>query len=239
MKTTFITFLLLWGSSLMAQSDHICQILMQNEHTEEELKQCIDEFGKPQSLEEAEQVEHAQKESEQEQAELLEEKYTKIFEGSEIKKYGVPFVAVRNFYNYGAITNKETMTKADHLCRYLGFDESVGEPVLSQELHDFENKDFLGVYINRNFFGKMKDAKQFKLWPSKRPSSIHTYKKLACRKDRQDEDPVGAMIENVETMNSMSSTSKSSVQVNDEPRESNPQDLSPYLYKSQEKTNQR
>lgn len=224
------------SSALAQQATHICDELMRQEHTAEDLRRCIAEFGEPESIrqarEEQRRADVAQAQTQQER----EQFFDKTFTEAELRRFGAPYVGKRNFYDvYGSIYKSKTLTDGKDLCKYLGFDKALSEGSLSSEMEDFENRSFVGVTVDKPFLGSL-EAKQFRFDESDDPSNIQVYTSITCRRDRKEGDPENSVVGSTEALNnhiqSASETSREGVRENNSSRRENRSidANSPYLY---------
>src|SRR5690606_39424186 len=113
-------------------------------HTEAEMQRCIQEFGEPASFREAREDQRRVDSAAAQTAEERARYYDKTFTSAELKRFGAPYVAKRNFYDvYGRIYKTKTLTSAKNLCKYLGFEKNLNDGSISAEMDDFENRSFL------------------------------------------------------------------------------------------------
>lgn len=182
-------------------SVHICEELMRQEHTEAEMKTCIEEFGEPASFRQSRDDQRRQNDASA-QAQLEREQFfDKTFTAAELRRFGAPYVARRNYYDaYGRVYKKKDLTEAKHLCKYLDFDKALNEGTLSSVMEDFENQSFVGVTVKDPLFGSL-NADQFRFDESDDPSNIQIFTSLTCRRDRKDGDPESAVVSSTEAMN--------------------------------------
>ncbi len=222
-------------SSAFAQDVHICEELMRQEHTEAEMKTCIEEFGEPESFrtnrDQQRRSEDAQAEAQRER----EQYFDKIFTSAELRRFGAPYVARRNFYSSnGRIYRTKNLTEEKDLCKYLGFDENVGDGAVSEAMEDFDHMNFVGVTVNDPLFSSL-EAKQFRFDESDDPSNIQVYTSLVCRRDRKEGDPESSVVSSTEAVNDAIQSGSFASQQNDQDnsqRRRSPviDENSPYIY---------
>ncbi len=222
------------GSSVAySQSIHICEELMRQEHTPAELQRCIDEFGEPESIREARREREREQRSRQEAAQERARYYDKSFSGSELLRFGAPYVAVQGLYrNDGRVRRVKKITKPDELCIYLGFERALDDGSLSDIMEDYQHPGFVGVeasgYIDQYGVAQTK-AEQFK-FNDRKPSYIQVYESITCRRERRrgdpvvQEQPVAAQPVSSDSGDNVNSTSRRSTQSGYLPANS------PYLY---------
>lgn len=189
------------SSAFAQESRHICEELARQSHTEAEMQRCIEEFGEPESFRQAREDRRRQDAAAAQTAEERARYYDKTFTAAELKRFGAPYVAKRNFYDvYGRVYKSKTLTDAKHLCKYLGFEKNLNEGSISAPMEDFENRGFLGVTVNDPMFGSL-DAKQFRFDETDDPSNIQVYTSLTCRRDRKEGDPESGVVAQTEAIN--------------------------------------
>jgi len=230
------TLLVTIGSAFAQEKPlHICEELMRQEHTEADMKKCIEEFGEPESFKQAREQRQANEQAQARDQEERSKYFDKTFNASELKRFGAPYVAKRNYYDvYGRIYKRKTLTEAKDLCKYLGFDKALGDGALSAEMEDFENRNFVGVVVDDPIFGSL-SAEQFRFKEVEDPSNIQVYTSLTCRRDRKEGDPESATVNAVNAVNADIREGQSS---NQEVRQDNSSrrqrpvitEDSPYLY---------
>lgn len=240
--TMAASFTLLIGmSSAFAQDVHICEELMRQEHTEADMKKCIEEFGEPESFRTSRDQQQRSDEARADAQREREQYFDKVFTAAELRRFGAPYVAKRNFYDaYGRVYRNKTLTDEKDLCQYLGFDKNLGDGALSEVMEDFENQNFVGVRVNNPLLGSL-EAKQFRFDESDDPSNIQIYTSLKCRRDRKDGDPESSVVSSTQAVNSAIQGSSSASQQNarNDSQRRRPSVLdanSPYLYNPQTST---
>ncbi len=124
--------LIIGMSSAFAQDVHICEELMRQEHTEAEMNTCIEEFGEPESFRTNRDQQRRTEEAREEAQREREQFFDKVFTAAELRRFGAPYVARRNFYNsIGRIYRTKNLTEEKDLCKYLGFDKNLGDGAIS------------------------------------------------------------------------------------------------------------
>ncbi len=199
-----VATLMLSIGSAFAQADgatHICEELMRQEHTEAEMKTCIEEFGEPASFRQARDDQRRRADSAAQAQQERERYFDKIFTSAELRRFGAPYVAKRNYYDgYGRVYKTKELTEAKHLCKYLGFDKNLGNGSVSEVMEDFDHQSFVGVTVKDPLFGSL-SADQFRFGESDDPSSIQVFTSLTCRRDRKDGDPESSVVSSTEAIN--------------------------------------
>lgn len=235
------------GSTFAQESLHICEELMRQEHTEAEMELCIKEFGEPESFRQARESRREEQRVREATEEERKKFYDKTFTSAELKRFGAPYVARRNYYDLnGRIYKRKTLTDAKDLCKYLGFDKNLTEGMLSEEMDDFANRNFVGVVVSDPLFGSL-EAKQFRFQSDELdPSNIQVYTALTCRRDRKEGDPENSVINSVNAVNEEIRNSQTR-QNDQEVREDNSsrretrtlEEDSPYIYRRANQSSQR
>ncbi len=239
--TMAASFTLLIGmSSAFAQDVHICEELMRQEHTEADMKKCIEEFGEPESFRTNRDEQRRSDQAREETQRELEKYYDKSFTAQELLRFGAPYVALQGLYrNDGRVRRIKKMTKPQDLCIYLGYEKALNDGQLSEIMEDFEHDGFVGVkvdsYTDQSGLTHS-DAEQFK-FNDRQPSYIQVYKSITCRRERKEGDPQSSTVQSDSSEQPVSSAPARSV--NTSTRRNNSGTLpanSPYLYNPQSST---
>lgn len=205
------------------EDKNICDVLIKKGATKTEIEMCFKEFGKSKfrkSIEKAardrgeqEATNRTEAEESRAAADVERKKYIiKRFEGDELTYLYSQFVAVK--YTDQEMGSDETvdkkMTSPKEMCAHLGFEDAVSDKEgigykLSERLQDYQNPDYLGMYVNWN--GKKKQVK----WDDDEPSAVKHYTKIVCKRLRKnDETAQSAEIQNAVRLINEANTQRAS-----------------------------